>query len=101
MSRISDVLSGRFLVGERSIGNWTVVVLFVVFAMFLIYRAHRTESMVMEVAVLKKELKSLRAEYIESSEDLMKMRLESSVRERVSEFGLHPSDEPPFKIKVE
>ena len=101
MSSISDFLSGRFLIGERSYQNWKVITVVVLAALFMVYQAHSTEAMVMKKASLNKELKVLKAEFIESSEELMKMRLESSVRKEVEVLGLSPSEEPPFKIKVD
>ena len=101
MISISEFLSGRFLIGEKSYQNWKVIAVVVLAALFMVYQAHSTEAMVMKKASLNKELKVLKAEFIESSEELMKMRLESSVRQEVEVLGLSPSEEPPFKIKVD
>lgn len=98
---VGDFLTGRFLVGGKSIVIWKFGVIFLLFGLFLVYQAHQTESHVHEVAVLKNEIKALRAQYIETSTELMQMKLESSVRLRVEEFGLRPSVNPPYKIEID
>jgi hypothetical protein len=45
-------------------------------------------------------MKKLKALYIDSGTILTRMKMESSVREKVKEAGLHPSKRPPTKIKV-
>ena len=101
MGFLGSIVSGRFLVGEKSYSNWKWILIFVSFGLFMIYRSHETESMVMEMAGLKKELNALRAQYIESSEALMRMKLESNVRLKVEDMGIQPSLEPPYKIYVD
>jgi len=66
----------------------------------MIWSAHSIQAKAVKVAELKKQKKELRAEYIDTSTILMRMRLESSVRSKVNKMGLAPAKTPPQKIKV-
>ncbi|SDX75596.1 hypothetical protein SAMN05444411_10926 [Lutibacter oricola] len=54
----------------------------------------------MEVARLNKEIKELRAEFVDTRSISMKMKLESTVKKNVEVVGLKPSETPPQVIKV-
>jgi len=72
----------------------------VMLLLMMIWSAHSVQAKAVKVAELKKEKKELRAEYIDTSTILMRMRLESSVRRKVNNMGLTPAVTPPQKIKV-
>ncbi len=100
MGVIQQVFTGRFLVGEKSVGNWVVILMSVIFSLGVIFMAHQTETMVLEIADLKAELKTLRAVYIDTSTELMQVRLESNIRAQVEGIGLYPSKQPPYKLEI-
>jgi hypothetical protein len=56
--------------------------------------------MVLEMSDLKSELKTLRAVYIDTSTELMQVKLESNIRIRVGDIGLYPSEQPPYKLEM-
>jgi hypothetical protein len=49
---------------------------------------------------LKLELKALRAVYIDTSTELMQVKLESNIRGKVEGIGLYPSEQPPYKLEI-
>lgn len=99
-NNIYDVLKGSFLTKEDSFKNWRFI-LFVVFLMLMmIASAHSSDKKVMEIAKLNSEIKELRAEFVETRSITMKLKLESAIRKKVENFGLKPSENPPFVIKV-
>ena len=98
---IYNVLRGKFLVSEDSFKNWRFII-FVVFLMLLmIGSSHSIDKKVMEISSLNKEIKELKAEFVDTRSISMRMKLESTVRNKVEEFGLKPSENPPQVIKVE
>lgn len=104
MSKIKDsvynVLRGKFLISEGSLKNWGFISFVVLLMIFMIASAHSTDKKVMEIAQLNKEVKELRAQFLDFRAISMKMKLESSIRKKVADFGLAPSKTPPQVIKV-
>lgn len=99
-SGIYDLLRGSFLTDESSLKNWRIIIFVVGLLLIMIWSAHSADAKVVKIAELNKQKRELRAEYIDTSTILMRMKLESSVRKKVSERGLAPAKTPPQKIKV-
>ncbi len=95
-----DLLRGSFLTGESSLKNWRMIIFVVVLLLVMIWSAHSVQEKVVYVASLKKQKRELRAEYIDTSTILMRMKLESSIRKKVNKIGLESAKTPPKKIKV-
>ena len=95
-----DILKGKFLVSGDAPKNW----LFLLFASFLaalmISSSHRADKKVHDIAALNEEVRMLKSEFFEHRSKVQQMRLESSIRESMSEAGLAPSKNPPKKIMV-
>ena len=53
MGLVQQVFTGRFLVGEKSVGNWVIILMSVIFSLAVIFKAHQTETMVLEMSDLK------------------------------------------------
>ena len=62
--------------------------------------AHKTDEKIIKIAVLNKEIRALKAEYIDSATKVVHLKLESTVRNQVEPEGLKSSKEPPIKIVV-
>lgn len=97
---IYDVLKGSFLISEDSFKNWRFILFIVVLMLLMIASSHNSDKKVMEIAELNNEIKELRAEFLDSRSISMKMRLESTIRKKVGELGLLPSENPPYVIRV-
>ncbi len=97
---IYGLLKGSFLTDESSVQNWRVIFFVVFLLLIMIWSSHSVQEKLVQLDRLKKLKKELRAEYIDTSTILMKMKLESTVRSEVENMGLAPSQTPPQKIKV-
>jgi len=97
---IYNVLKGKFLVSEDSFKNWRFIIFIVILMLMMIGSAHSIDKKVMEIADLNKEIKELRAEFLDTRSISMKMRLESTIRKKVKEEGIVPSENPPQVISV-
>ena len=97
---IYDILRGNFLIRENSLKNWRFILFMVVLMLLMIASAHSSDKKVMEIAALNKEIKELRSEFVDTRSISMKLKLESTVRNKVSEYGLKPSETPPQVIRV-
>lgn len=97
---IYGILRGNFLTGESAFKNWRIIVFVVALLLIVITSAHNVDKKVMKIAELNKKKRELRAEYVDTGTILMRMKMESSIRKRVKERGLAPSETPPKKIKI-
>ncbi len=99
-ANIYDVLRGGFLTDDSSVRNWKMLFFIVGLLLVMISVAHSADAKVVEISELNKEKRRLRAEYVDTSAILMRMKLESSIRTKLKGKGLAPAKKPPKKIKV-
>ena len=97
---IYGFLRGSFLVSENSFRNWRFILFVVVLMLVMIGSSHSSDKKVMQIAKLNKEIKELRAEFVDTRSIAMRMKLESTVKKNVENMGLKPSETPPQVIKV-
>lgn len=98
--KIFDFFKGNFLISEDSFKNWQFILFIVFLMMLMIASSHSADRKVIEMASLNKEIKELRAEFVDTRSTAMKIKLESSVRNKVEGYGIFPSENPPEIIKV-
>ncbi|NEW79286.1 MAG: S-adenosyl-methyltransferase [Gelidibacter sp.] len=97
---VYDLLKGKFLIQEDSLKNWRFIFFIVALVLLMIASGHSSDKKVMEIAQLNKDIKELRAEFVDTRSISMKMKLESTIKNKVEGFGLKPSENPPQVIKV-
>lgn len=97
---VYDVLKGKFLISEDAFKNWKIIIYVVFLLLFMISRSHSTDKKVLKIAALNKEIRELKAEFVDTRTKVMRLELESSIQRKVAERGLLPSENPPKKIKV-
>jgi|TARA_B100001057_G_C22740555_1_gene907549 hypothetical protein len=99
--RIINLIRGSFLVDEKYITNWIYIFLFLILGLVMISSSHSVDKKVYEIAGLNDEIKSLRSEFVDVRSSLMKLRMESSIIERLSKKGIISSKTPPIKIVID
>ena len=99
-SSIYSLLKGKFLISEDSFKNWRFILFIVGLLLLMIASSHSSDKKVMEIAKLNYEIKELRAEFLDMRSISMKMKLESTIRKKVEDLGIKPSEKPPQVIKV-
>jgi len=97
---IYSVLRGKFLISEDSLKNWRFITFIVALMLIMIASGHSLDKKVMKIAKLNKEVKELRAQFVDFRSISMKIKLESTIRKRVVDYGLKPSEDPAEIIKV-
>ena len=93
-------LRGSFLTDESAFKNWRIIIFVVGLLLVMISSSHKADREVIKISELNKLKRELRAEYLDTSTILMRMKMESSIREKAKYRGLEPSQSPPKKIKV-
>ena len=66
----------------------------------MIANTQRFEQKVFKIAELTNQVKELRSEFVDRRSELMKLKMESTVSEKMIEKEIFPSTVPPVKIKV-
>ena len=97
---IYDFLRGSFLTDDSAFRNWRIIIFVVVLLLVMISSAHNADKKVIQISKLNKEKRELRAEYVDTGTILMRMKMESNIREKAKSRGLKPLQTPPKKIKV-
>ena len=93
-------MRGRFLTDDSSFNNWRILIFVVMLLLIMISSSHSLDAKVVKIAELNKKKRELRAEDFDTSTELTKMKLESSIRKKVKAKGLFPAKKPPQKIKI-
>lgn len=93
-------LKGSFLTDESATQNWKIILFVVFLLLIMITSAHNADKKVIKIADLNKKKRELRAEYVDTGTILMRMKMESNIREKAKARGLVPLENPPQKIVV-
>ena len=97
---IYNILKGKYLVSDDSLKNWGFISFIVLLMLLMIASGHSSDKKVMKIAKLNKEVQECRAQFVDLRSISMKLKLESSIRNKVEELGVKPSENPPQVIKV-
>lgn len=97
---VYDLLKARFLIEDDAIKNWRFIVFLIVLAIIMIANTQRFEQKVFKIAELTNQVKELRSEFVDRRSQLMKLKMESTVSEKMEVKQIFPSTVPPTKIKV-
>ncbi|MFK5957659.1 MAG: FtsL-like putative cell division protein [Lutibacter sp.] len=97
---IYDILKGNFLVSDNSFKNWRFILFIVLLMLLMIASSHSSDKQVMEIAKINKKNKELQSEFVDTRSIAMKLKLESTIKNKVLELELKPSENPPQVIKV-
>ena len=97
---VYGILKARFLIEDDSIKNWRFIVFLIVLAIIMIANTQSFEKKVYKINELTNQVKELRSEFVDRRSELMKLKMESTVSEKMVEKQIFPSTVPPTKIKV-
>jgi hypothetical protein len=97
---VYNLLKARFLIDDDAIKNWRFIVFVIVLAIIMIANTQRYEQKVFRIAELTNRVKELRSEFVDRRSELMKLKMESTVADKMIEKQIFPSTVPPIKIKV-
>ncbi|MFV8353154.1 FtsL-like putative cell division protein [Flavobacterium sp. XS2P14] len=97
---VYSLLKARFLVDDNAIKNWRFIVFIIMLAIIMIANTQRFEQKSIEIVELSNQVKELRSEFVDKRSELMKLKMESTVSQKMIEKEIFPSTVPPVKIKV-
>ena len=94
------LLKARFLIDDDAIKSWRFIVFLIVLAIIMIANTQRFEQKIFKIAELTNQVKELRSEFVDRRSELMKLKMESTVSDKMVARKIFPSAVPPTKIKV-
>ncbi len=99
---VYGILKARFLINEdaNAAKNWRFIVFVILLAIIMIANTQRYEQKVFKIIALTNEVKELRSQFVDRRSELMKLKMESTVSEKMEAKLIFPSAVPPVKIKV-
>ena len=97
---VYSILKAKFLIEDDSMKNWRFIIFLIVLAIIMIANTQRFEQKIFKIAELTNKVKELRSEFVDRRSELMKLKMESTVSEKMAEKQIFPSTVPPTKIKV-
>ncbi len=97
---IYDILKGKFLIADDAIKNWRMLLFLSFLAIIMIASSHNAESKVHEIAKLNNEVRELRTQFVDGRTELMQLKMESSIIEKMKRKGIKRPTKPPQKIIV-
>jgi hypothetical protein len=99
---VYSILKARFLINEdaNAAKNWRFILFIILLAIIMIANTQSYERKVFRIIALTNEVKELRSEFVDRRSELMKLKMESTVSEKMVAKEIFPSSVPPTKIKV-
>lgn len=97
---IYDILKGKFLIADDAMKNWRMLLFLSFLAIIMIASSHNAESKVHQIAKLNDEVRELRSQFVDGRTELMQLKMESSVIEKMIKKGIKRPTTPPMKIIV-
>lgn len=97
---IYSILKGTFLISDDSFKNWRIIIFISALAIIMIASSHSADQKVHDIARLNNEVKEWRSLFVDGRSQLMRLKMESTLVNKMSEKGIVPSVIPPKKIKV-
>ena len=95
-----NILKANFLINSDAVNNWRFIVFCTSLAIVMIACSHSAERKVHSIAKLNHEVRELNSEFVDVRSSLMKLKMESTLTNKMAARGIKPSETPPFKIKI-
>ena len=99
MKNILSLLNIDFLLKEDSMKNWRMLFFISILAMISIASGHSADKKIYQIANLNNDLKRVKSEFVENKSQLMFLKLETRIANRLIEIGVGPSKEKPIRLK--
>ncbi len=97
---VKDILKGKFLIAEDAAKNWRMLLFLSFLAIIMIASSHNAEHKVHTIAKLNNQVRELRTQFVDGRTELMQLKMESSVIDKMKKRGIQRPTVPPQKIIV-
>lgn len=98
--KIFDIINGRLIIEQTNLKNIRFVMFLFFLSVIMIYSSHSVDTKIYKLNDLSKELVMVENEFIEKRKEIVKIKMESNIKIKLSDRGIAPSLNPPTKIVV-
>ncbi len=88
------------MISDDSCKNWRIIIFVSFLAIAMIASSHKADEKVHVSDRLNNDVKELRSIFVDGRSKLMRLKMESTIIEKVKGKGIQISEIPPIKIKV-
>ena len=83
---VYSILKARFLINEEANAakNWRFIVFLILLAIIMIANNNNVDQKVFKIIQLTGEVKELRSEFVDRRSELMKLKMESTVTQKMA-----------------
>ena len=99
IKKVWNVLGGSFLVRENFVKQFPFMMTITILLMILITNTYIAESRTRDIASANKQLRDLRAKYVELRSNVMEASLQSTLVKKLEGTGIKESLDPLFRIE--
>ena len=98
MKNLKSVINIDFLVKDNSSKNWKLILFISTLAVIMISSGHSADKKIFRISSLNTSIKSLKSDFIQIKEELLILKKESSITQKLLSRGVVPASLPPIKI---
>ena len=98
MKNLKSFLNIDFLVKDNSSKNWKMILFISTLAVIMISSGHSADKKIFRISSLNTNIKSLKSDFIQIKEELLILKKESSITQKLFSRGVVPASLPPIKI---
>ena len=100
INKIIDIIAGKFLLEKTNLKSVRFILFIFFLAVVMIYSSHSVDRKIFSIDKLNNEINIVENSYIETRKELMKSKMESSIRKKLVDKEIRPSLNPPLKIII-
>ncbi|MBN08865.1 MAG: S-adenosyl-methyltransferase [Flavobacteriaceae bacterium] len=100
MNKIISLLKMDFLIKEDSFKNWRMIFFISSLALIMISSGHLADDKVFQISKLNEKIRVLKSEFVDQRAELMSLKMETYVTQKLLERGIIVSKSPPIKLYV-
>ena len=98
MKKLKSFLNIDFLIKDNSSKNWKMILFISTLAVIMISSGHSADKKIFRISSLNTSIKSLNSHFIQIKEELLILKKESSITQKLLSRGVVPASLPPIKI---
>ncbi|MBD40871.1 MAG: S-adenosyl-methyltransferase [Flavobacteriaceae bacterium] len=98
--KIFDIINGRLIIEQTNLKNIRFVMFLFFLAVIMIYSSHSVDTKIYKLNDLSKEFVIVENEFIEKRKEIVRIKMESNIKIKLSDRGIAPSLNPPTKIVI-
>ena len=98
--KIFDIINGKLIIEQTNLKNIRFVMFLFFLAVIMIYSSHSVDTKIYKLNDLSKEFVIVENEFIEKRKEIVRIKMESNIKIKLSDRGIAPSLNPPTKIVI-